>query len=286
MNSHPEKLPRQAILLTAHRNPEQVRRLVRRLSHPRVDIYLHVDRRIDPRPFAIEGTRMHPDPAVVPWGSWGLVDATQRLLEFARSSGTYSHFTHLSGQDYPLVPIDRIVDSIAALDGDLLDMGWSHEDRSWRWAQYHITTLDPMARIFQRLHRKLTARGCSRVLPEGLSFACGSALWTLSSESVDWIFQFLRVRPDVAKFFRNTLHTSEMFYQILVQASPLRDKIRGYKHYVDWSAGHGLPHPKVLGMEDFDRMRESGMWFARKFDASSDSDVLDRIDRELIGTGD
>ena len=282
MNSVPG-ITRQAILLTAHRNPEQVRRLVRRLSHPRVDIFLHVDRRVDPRPFAVEGVKIHPHPAVVPWGGWGLVDATQRLLEFARSSGTYSHFTHLSGQDYPLIPVDRIVDSIAAWEGNLLDMGWSREERSWRWAQYHVTTSDPMARIIQRLHRKFILRGRTRALPEGLSFACGSALWTLSSASVDWIFQFLRDRPDVAKFFRNTLNTSEMFYQILVQASPYRDRIGEYKHYIDWSAG--LAHPKDLGMEDFERIRDSGMWFARKFDAATSNEVLDRIDRELLGTG-
>ena len=282
MNSVPG-ITRQAILLTAHRNPEQVRRLVRSLSHPGLDIFLHVDRRVDPRPFAVEGVKIHPHPAVVPWGGWGLVDATQRLLEFARSSGTYSHFTHLSGQDYPLIPVDRIVDSIAAWEGNLLDMGWSREERSWRWAQYHVTTSDPMARIIQRLHRKFILRGRTRALPEGLSFACGSALWTLSSDSVDWIFQFLRDRPDVAKFFRNTLNTSEMFYQILVQASPYRDRIREYKHYIDWSVG--LAHPKDLGMEDFERIRDSGMWFARKFDAATSNEVLDRIDRELLGTG-
>ena len=224
---------------------------------------------------------LHPNPAVVPWGSWGLVDATQRLLRLARSVGDYSHFTHLSGQDYPLLPIDRIVESIERADGELLDLAWSNDDgRIGRWVRYHVTTTNPVSSTLQRLYRKLILRNGIRALPEGLSFACGSALWTLSRESVDWIFRFLRERPEVLRYFRNTANTSEMFYQMLVQASPYRDRIRGYRHYIDWSAR--LSHPKTLGLEDFDRIRDSGMWFARKFDPVVDERILDRIDRELL----
>jgi len=269
--------------LTVHRNPDQVKRLVRRLTHPRVDIYLHVDRRIDPAPYATAGATIHPDPTPVVWGSWDLVEATQRLLEFARQRGRYSHFTHLSGQDYPLLPIDRIVEAIGSSQGQILDMQWSKQDRSHRWAPYSVTTSDPVAHFLQRLYMRYlryVLRRRSRPLPEGLSFACGSALWTLTDQAVDWIFRFVRTRPDVPRFFRNTLNTSEMFYQILLQASPFRDQLGEHRHYIDWNAG--LSHPKTLGVEDFPALAASHQWFARKFDTTVDEQILDRIDAEML----
>jgi len=46
---------------------------------------------------------------------------------------------------------------------------------------------------------------------------------------------------------------------------------------VDWSAGQ----PKVLGVEDFSRIMESGGLFARKFDMTHDAAILDLVDAHL-----
>ena len=51
-------------------------------------------------------------------------------------------------------------------------------------------------------------------------------------------------------------------------------------HFVDWTTGV----PKVLGVEDFSRVMESGGLFARKFDITEDAAILDMID-ERLGIG-
>lgn len=49
--------------------------------------------------------------------------------------------------------------------------------------------------------------------------------------------------------------------------------------YQDWSAGQF--HPRTLGCADFAELIATDKLFARKFDAASDSKVLDLIDAHL-----
>ena len=72
----------------------------------------------------------------------------------------------------------------------------------------------------------------------------------------------------------------EIFVPTVLLNSPLRDSVVGQEvHYVDWSRGGA--HPKTLGIEDYDRIIESGKLFARKFDVRSDAEVLDMLDANL-----
>ena len=46
--------------------------------------------------------------------------------------------------------------------------------------------------------------------------------------------------------------------------------------YVDWSAGGASP--RVMTMEDADKLRQSDKLFARKFSVVTDAEILDYID--------
>ena len=65
--------------------------------------------------------------------------------------------------------------------------------------------------------------------------------------------------------------------------SPLRDQVANETlHYIEWPGGS---HPRTFTTADFDRIAASGKLFARKFDVARDAEILDRIDRELLGEG-
>lgn len=271
-----------AFLVASHTDPNMTKRLVRALTHPRVDVYLHVDRRVDPEPFVEPGVILVPDPIAVPWGGWGLVEATLRLLDFASSRAAYSHFTHLSGQDYLLRPVDEILGALERHPGQWVDLAWSHQDRSDRWSHYHIHARHAIPRLFQRgfrlfMRTMLGQPKYARALPKGIEYGCGSALWTLDAKATAWMLAFLRRRPDVVRFFKNTAHTSEFFVHCLMRSSPYRDQLGHHGHYIDWSAG--LAHPKTLDMPDLDPLLSSGKIFARKFHSVESALLLDRLDQ-------
>lgn len=273
---------RHAFLLVAHTDPAMARRLQRALSHPRVDIFLHVDKRMDPAPFLETGTILLSERITVQWGGWDLVEATLVLLSASLAKGGYSHFTHLSGQDYLLQPVEKVLDALESHQGQWVDLAWTEDDRRARWSDYHVTTKHPLRRLVQRAYRKFCLRPPRRrALPPGLVYGCGSALWTLERPAAEWTMDFLRRRPDVARFFRNTIHTSEMFIHTLMRSSPFADTLGRHGHFIDWSRGG--PHPEILTEPDFDRLVGSGMLFARKFDSLRSGSLLDALDSHSKG---
>lgn len=276
---------RHAFLLASHTDPDMTCRLVRALGHPRVDVFVHVDRKVDPAPFLEQGGIPVGRPIEVRWGGWDLVEATLILLREAFGHGDYSHFTHLSGQDYLLKPVEEVILALESHRGQWVDLAWSDEDRSDRWSHYHVHTRHPLKRLRQRAFRLLMRtllrqEKYSRALPNGIEYGCGSALWTLDRRAVAWLLDFLERRPDVPRFFRNTAHTSEIFIQCLMRSSPFREELGRHGHCIDWSAG--LSHPKTYDLDDEAMLLSSGKLFARKFHSQISSALLDRIDEVVI----
>ncbi|MBK9579536.1 MAG: hypothetical protein IPK50_16140 [Fibrobacterota bacterium] len=275
---------RHAILIVAHRFPEQVHRLAERLQHPGVDLFLHVDRRVKIRPF------LHPRlipvdrPIPIVWNGFGLVQATLSWLRANQGKG-YRTFTYLSGQDYPTMEVDQIVKQFESGRDFLVDTAWSEIDRTGRWGCFHITDPNPMVRIFDRFRRRLVPsnRGI-RQLPRGLEYRCGSALWTMPSRVVEWMLPFLEQRPDIEGFFRNTIHSDEVFYQTVLNSSPFADSLGDHAHYIDWS--RGAPHPEVLDMNHLEHIRVGKHLFARKVEPTASAELLDLLDRRRTGAED
>jgi len=270
---------RHSILLIVHRDPDHVRRLVRRLRHPLVDVWLHVDAKAgDPAPYTGEGGILLPRRHSIAWAGFGCVQATLDWLRAANARGDCGRFTILSGQDYPLRDIGEIVERLGDGDRERIETVFDPADRRYRyqalWA--NPSELPPLRRTWVRVVRKLWYRGrLIRVLPRDLVFAWGSAYWTLGADAVAWILAFLRERPDVERFFQHTFAPDEMFFHTLLASSPFRDRLSPGVHHIDWSGGGA--HPKLLGMEDLPALRSSDALFARKFPAGDP--VLDELDR-------
>ena len=122
-----------------------------------------------------------------------------------------------------------------------------------------------------------------RAFPAGLEPWGGSAWSVLSDDAVKAVLAFRDERPDVWRFFRGVKSADEIFFQTALLNSPLRDQVATETlHYIEWPGGS---HPRTFTTADFDRIAASGKLFARKFDVARDAEILDRIDRELLGEG-
>ena len=106
-------MPKQAILIQCHKNPEQINMLLSALKNPDVDIYIHADKKSDITSELQTSTQIHilPDKyrVDVQWARFSQVRATLNLLGYASHHGKYEHYWLMSGQDFPIKPIDEIV---------------------------------------------------------------------------------------------------------------------------------------------------------------------------------
>jgi hypothetical protein len=110
----------------------------------------------------------------------------------------------------------------------------------------------------------------------------GSNWWALPNETVKLIFDFLEVHPDYMEYHRFTHCPDEVFFNSIVANLIDTDFIEQSLTYTNWERKN-CPLPVTFGFDDFEELRfQPHKLFARKFDDSFDSKILNKIDQELL----
>jgi hypothetical protein len=144
---------------------------------------------------------------------------------------------------------------------------WGSQGGLERIEDWHLIT-------YRRLHLALPLR---RRLPGGLWPYGGSAYWCLERTLVHFVHGYLHENPDYVRFFEHVFVPDELFFQTIIMNSELRDTVENDDlRYLDWSRE---PAPVVFTRDDLPALLDSGQLFARKFDETVDSAVLDALDR-------
>jgi len=274
-------------VVTAHKHPEQVARMVRRLAAPGTAFLIHVDRKSDP---SVErGIRdgvagvdkaLFLDRQPVHWGHFSLLGVVLRALTTMRELGLEPDQTVIAtGQDYPIAGSEEIARRLSAepeiayvLHSALPNMDWWPGDRGG---------LDRLERVYLRAPRRGMVRtSLRRRIPHGWRPYGGAANLTLGRPHRDYIQDLIASDPRAIRFFRRANTPDETFFQTVLMNSPLRDSVvDDHLLYARWQ--QGANHPDLLGVEDLDEALASSALFARKFDSGHDPEVLAELERRI-----
>ena len=99
------------ILIQIHKNFDFVLKLINRLRHKDVDIWLNFDKKNTYNPDQFPNCFFIKDRVDIKWGDITLGDSFMRAIkEIILSNYKYDRIIYISGQDYLLKPINEIVD--------------------------------------------------------------------------------------------------------------------------------------------------------------------------------
>lgn len=129
--------------------------------------------------------------------------------------------------------------------------------------------------IFSRIYSK------KKTFLKGFEPYGGWAWWTLTYDCARYMLETYRKTPAIKAFFKYSWTPDEMVYQTIILNSPFKDNIINddLREIVFSSKEHS--HPNIYTSEDFEFLKKSEKLFARKFDITVDSTVLDMIDNLL-----
>jgi hypothetical protein len=264
-----------------------VTRLVKRLAHPDVDCWLHIDRKCDIADFR-DILRMRQvyfiEPRIkVSWGNYSIVQAMLNgMRAVLNSSGEYGYVNFLSGQDYPLQPQDRLLDYLSDHLGHEFIGNRPYDESNQnveRMHRYHFTGADYPGRLF--LQRAVNALLPGRTFPYDFTIRKGPQWMTLTTAAILYMLEFVSENPRYRRYFKWVHAPDEFFFQTILYNSPFREKMRNQIfHHIDWS--EGKKNPKTFTIEDRECLMASGQLFARKFDISVDLQILDLLDKRII----
>jgi len=272
-----------AYIILAHKLPEQLVRLVRRLDSENATFFIHIDSNAARRDYSVArhglaglGNVHFLDRTVSSWATFGHVRATIMGIREVLARGIPFDFAVLlTGQDYPLKSNSDIERTLASGNGRSFLRHYPLPHEHWPGGG-----MPRIERFHLQLGRRHVALPLKRRFPAGLEPHGGVAYWCLTRECVAYVDQFVAQRPDVVRFFQHTRSSSETFFQTVLCNSPFRDElINDSLRYVDWRGGRA--NPEILTTEEFEAFMDSSKLFARKFDVTIDAAVLDQIDRHI-----
>jgi hypothetical protein len=275
---------RLAHLILAHDRVSQLGRLIKRLAHPSVDIFLHIDAKANIADFVclknlnnvyFIGRRVN-----VHWGKYSMVKATLCSMEEILANGVkYSHINLLSGQDYLLKSNDQIVDFFLANTGNdfmtSLPLKEAFPAALSRVLKYNFGDYE-FKGIYkiQAIVNYLTPQ---RRVPSGLEMYGLSQWIAITPKSASYVINYLKVNPRKRRFFRMTGGPDEFIFQTILHSSPYKSGIvNDNLRYIKFEGAN--THPDTFTLSNSKELISSGKFFARKFDAEVDSDILNYLD--------
>lgn len=279
-----------AYLIMVHKNTYVLDKMLELIDDERNDIYIHIDKKS--KDFnkenilnIVKKSKLYfLDSEDVNWAAYSMVNVEIRLMEKANKNQRYMYYHLLSGNDMPLVSQDVIHNE---MDKDSSIEYVSIGGNTDTWSKYYyFLTETPLYRTNKII------KGISRialVLPQkllkvdrwkntGYVSKWAYQWFSLTNKSVEYI---LKNEKFIIKHFKNTHSPDETFLAtMLYNSNDFNKKVRPSKRNIQFKDGK----PTVLKLKDFDRLIQSGDFFARKFDENIDKEIIDKIYNYVKGS--
>lgn len=249
---------------------------------------------------------------------WSLVESTICLMDLCKKTEKekkihYRYFALMSGQDYPIKKIDFILNILEnSYPQPFIDCT-PYDSNNWLYHKFN--SLPSKIKVNNYINNYIK-RGLIRKaikLPIFLYYAIiqlfvtpykklkctnvlygGSAWWVLPDIVIDYILNRIADREDeLINILKTTYTPEETFFQIMTMQSPLATMVRvnpkniiaqncmTYAYFSDIDKPF-KGHPYIFTINEFEKILNLPHLFARKFDETVDSEILDMIDQFIL----
>jgi len=277
-----------ACIIMAHKDPQQIERLIKKFSSFPFDFFIHLDKKINKKPFdyltAIPNVHFTNTRIRVRWASYSFLHAViNSLKEVLANSTKYDFISIMSGQDYPIKPVTAIYDLLETNRGKNF-ISYEENNEWWSHAitrinKYHFTNFGFRGRY--RIQFFLNALLPNRKFPLPYMLYGGprAMCMTIGTDCAKYIVDFIENDQKLRRFIRFTWGPDEFVIPTLIMNSKFSPSVVNNNfYYIDWSKGG--PNPKTLTVDDYEILLKSDKMLARKFDMEQDKVILDMLDSE------
>ncbi len=292
-------------LITAHKSPPQIARLVNRLNSKEASFLIHIDKKTDSTVYdetvrlcSSDNVRFLTPRVSCNYMGFGILDVTIKGLGKSLKED-FDFLINLSGQDYPIKSNAEIVDFLEAnRERSFMSYhrmpfaGWLPNGGLNRYESWHVEIKTRQVRFPLDANQfsnkvKPFLKTVNLFVPRKRAFIKnsqpygGRAFWCLNRKHVEYANEFIEKNPSFVNFFKYVSIPDEMFFQTLFMNSSYKEEFANDDlRHIEWVEGDS--HPKIFNVEDFDKLADSKKLFARKFDLSVDEKISEKIDKELL----
>lgn len=244
-----------AILILAHKNPEQLAKLVKEFDDERFDTFVHIDAKS--RMQFIAPGLLHSKCHILDktervktfLNDFALIETTMHLVKTAYSHSKYKYYVLLTGQDYPIKSNDAIytrlidgyptcwIDSYGLEDAKKHEMDWVEHIGHKRFSQktrrllqrmvgnkFYFSRYGKLIKVFAVGYDYLMSRLCKsprqRVKQLGYTYSAGSHFWMLPDIAIKHLIDVYDKDNNLNDIFCHTAAPEESYFQTVLSTFP------------------------------------------------------------------
>lgn len=281
-----------AYLILAHSDPDHLKLLVRSLDDERNDIFIHLDAKTDATRFdkiesKLANLQFTRDRVDVRWGDYSLVKATYALLEYINKR-TYTRIHLISGADFPLKSQDYIHNFFEKHQHqEFISFSENRNTKSEirkKMRLYHlflpyIRSNNKLIAAVSNLSRRIFLL-IQLIIGINRNFSFnnlkkGSNWFSITQTLAQ---ELLAHKSEILKEYKYTHCCDEIFVQTIALSCGFADNIspEGNMRFIDFNNGNGR-NPRTMKELDYDRLINSPMLFARKFNSDTSGNLAKKI---------
>lgn len=303
-------------LILAHKNVQQIVRLIKALQSDDSSIYIHLDKKWNISPSDIEFIRNAADEVYVITervstflDDRSLVLASLSLLKAAYTKGEKGYYILMSAQDYPIKPFSELRSLLVRNYPKPYIDCTPYDINNWMYYKYKNSALynkilhsfsnsgkPLLKKIERRLHKLRFGNHYFSLYKHsrryGMNLYGGSAWWALPDVAVGDILRDIENDKHAFELSLCTYTPEETFFQTyvmrtrvsnLVEVNNIAERKQNCLTYAnfDTPTKKFCGHPYIITADDWKWLKNRSEYIARKFDLSVDANIFDTIDSDI-----
>lgn len=294
MNKH-------AYLIIAHNEYEVLRLLLNALDDTRNDLFIHFDAKCHELPLLKclnSNLYILPNRIDVRWGDYSQIETEMSLFEYAHSmqkstETSYQYYHLISGVDIPLKSQNVIHDFFNQHNGKEFIgyyQGNLEQELRKKVQMYHLYSRNFSKERRLNITNVLRALFCRLQLlidykrNEDIELVRGTNWVSITNDLVEYL---LSKKEEIRQRFHHTFCADEVYKHTLSWNSPFKERLYnsqnealGCMREINWVITDKKSFLPSFTMDDYERLKNSPMLFARKFD-SANINIVKKIISEL-----
>ena len=283
----------QALIITAYKDIEQIKRLIKS-SNKYFKLFIHIDKKsadIFDSLLKINASNTYIYSLYsVTWGGYSHLAAIIALLKIAIKHPDINYFHIISGQDMIIKNFREFVDKFEFSDKiymtctNISDSDSKVKERlncwipsaNWNLKKFTIRCLVESICLIQKIfHINRKRLGFFSEIYKGMIWA------SMPKSVVEYVVAYISDDPTYLKDLSHTKIPEEFFLQTILMNSQYKDQIVcNNLRYTDWNSRNGST-PAILDETDYDKIINSGCFFARKIDSNISMKLIKMFEMHL-----
>ena len=276
-----------AHLILAYKNPDQLDKLIDIMSIDEFTFFIHLDKKIDFTDFEYISKRKNvffiKKRVKITWGSLSMSNAIIESFKEIINHDNFDNISVITSQHLPIKSPKEILNYlIENKDYQFFRcIPYNPENDWWKICETRIlkySLIEWKIPGKYKIEKIINTILPNRKTPTNYTIVGSPSCYCFTADCVKYIIKEYNENSHLKKYFKYVWGSDEFIFSTIIYNSKFKDKINDCLVYVEFPDKKD-GHSKVLRKSDYDKIKNSGKYFARKFDPTIDNEIIDMINK-------